>query len=75
MAGNVWEWVEDCYLSDYTNAPADGSSAKAEADCGQRVSRGGSWNSEPEQLRSANRNWSNPGDGSSDNGFRLAQDL
>ncbi|MDB5439871.1 MAG: hypothetical protein JWM33_2298 [Caulobacteraceae bacterium] len=24
MAGNVWEWVEDCYKSSYAGAPTDG---------------------------------------------------
>ena len=25
MHGNVWEWVEDCYVNTYTGAPSDGS--------------------------------------------------
>ena len=25
MHGNVWEWVEDCWHDDYTNAPTNGS--------------------------------------------------
>jgi formylglycine-generating enzyme required for sulfatase activity len=57
MAGNVWQWVQDCYhLSGYIGAPTDGSVAWTEgADCRNRVMRGGSWSSDPEYLRSAAR--------------------
>jgi formylglycine-generating enzyme required for sulfatase activity len=51
MAGNVWQWVQDCY-GDYKDAPTDGS---AREDCNRRVVRGGSWNGEPPYLRSASR--------------------
>ena len=61
--GNVWEWVEDCWHGDYTGAPADGSAWTSGGDCGSRVLRGGSWNYEPRNLRSANRDGSPPGSG------------
>lgn len=55
MHGNVWEWVEDCYLTSYVGAPADGS-PRSGSDCGStRVLRGGSWDYNPEDLRSAIR--------------------
>jgi formylglycine-generating enzyme required for sulfatase activity len=54
MHGNVWEWVEDCYVDSYDGAPIDGS-ARTSGDCATRVVRGGSWNFNPENLRSANR--------------------
>ena len=54
MAGNVWEWVEDCWVGHYRNAPADGSANKA-GDCARRVIRGAAWDDEPDDLRSANR--------------------
>jgi formylglycine-generating enzyme required for sulfatase activity len=54
MAGNVWEWVEDCYQPNYIGAPTDGSAHLA-GDCSRRVVRGGSWQSRPDQLRSGNR--------------------
>ena len=44
MAGNVWEWVQDCYHDNYDGAPTDGS-AWTSGDCSLRVVRGGSWNS------------------------------
>jgi formylglycine-generating enzyme required for sulfatase activity len=42
MHGNVWEWVEDCYQSNYDGAPTDGS-ARISPDCTNHVVRGGSW--------------------------------
>ena len=54
MAGNVWEWVEDCYHPDYEDAPRD-ASAWTTGDCAYRVVRGGAWNFTPEYLRSAFR--------------------
>jgi formylglycine-generating enzyme required for sulfatase activity len=37
-AGNVWQWVEDCYHDSYDGAPADGS-AWTIRDCTQFVAR------------------------------------
>lgn len=53
-AGNVWEWVADCWHDDYEGAPADGS-AWTSRNCDQRVARGGSWNYWPEMVRPAFR--------------------
>lgn len=76
-AGNVWEWVQDCWHENYTNAPADGS-AWLEADggdCSHRVIRGGSWIFDPQDLRSADR-FSIGSEGAIDNiGFRIARDF
>jgi formylglycine-generating enzyme required for sulfatase activity len=72
--GNVWEWVQDCWHESYKGAPTDGS-AWEEADCSQRVIRGGSWFGTPRNVRSANRNWYIPVIMYSNVGFRLAQDL
>lgn len=43
-AGNVWEWVQDCYQDGYDGAPIDGSAREPDhaGGCG-RVLRGGSW--------------------------------
>ena len=54
MAGNVWQWVQDCYSSNYDQAPTDGSASTGQ-DCTYRVARGGSWNLGPEYARSAVR--------------------
>ena len=73
MNGNVWEWVEDCWRGDYKGAPANG---KARTDCGadaSRVLRGGSWSYGPRDLRSADRNYDNPGSRYYNVGFRAAR--
>jgi formylglycine-generating enzyme required for sulfatase activity len=54
MAGNVWEWTEDCYRDSYIGAPANGSPWTS-GDCSRRVARGGSWYGFPRYLRSALR--------------------
>jgi formylglycine-generating enzyme required for sulfatase activity len=76
-AGNVWEWVQDCWHKNYEDAPADGSAwlAEDDGDCAQRVVRGGSWLNGLQSVRSAFRNEGTPGERSSAIGFRLAQDL
>ena len=43
MAGNVWEWVEDCWHENYARAPSDGTAWTSGGNCGRRVLRGGSW--------------------------------
>jgi formylglycine-generating enzyme required for sulfatase activity len=55
MAGNVYQWVQDCYSDDYGGAPSDGS-AWISGDCSRRVARGGSWDTWSYNLRSAARN-------------------
>jgi formylglycine-generating enzyme required for sulfatase activity len=74
IAGNVWEWVEDCWHSSYAGAPTDGS-AWVEADGGEcaRVVRGGSWDFVARFLRAPARNRSSPSYRNNDFGFRLAR--
>ena len=73
-AGNVYEWVEDCWNDTYSGAPAEGS-AWTSGDCGLRVWRGGSWISDPRVIRSAYRIWDVTGNRSSFFGFRVARTL
>lgn len=54
MLGNAREWVEDCYINNYTTAPTDGT-AQREGDCARRVLRGGAWGRDPDDHRAANR--------------------
>jgi len=53
-AGNVQEWVGDCYHNSYETAPVDGS-AWLKTFCTQRVVRGGAYSSPLDSLRSAKR--------------------
>jgi len=54
MHGNLYEWCEDCCHEDYTNAPADGS-AWVDSLEAPRIIRGGYWNYNAENCRSAYR--------------------
>ena len=76
MAGNVWEWPEDCWNENYkgTGRPDNGSAWKS-GQCDLRVLRGGSWDDFPGRLRVAERNRSSPGVSNNGYGFRLVQDL
>lgn len=51
MAGNVEEWVEDCWHDSYVRAPGDGS-AWVNRGCEQRVIRGSYWGGSPDKARS-----------------------
>lgn len=76
-AGNVWEWVQDCWHENYNNAPIDGAAwlHKDDADCSLRVVRGGSWYSGAHYLPSADRSRACFDCASSVNGFRIARDF
>ena len=75
MHGNVWEWVEDCYLPGYDGASADGSPRSGPGCGANRVLRGGSWDYKPEDLRSALRYRLPPYYRVDEIGFRVAREL
>ncbi len=52
MAGNVSEWVADCWHQGFRRAPATGA-AWINPGCRDRMYRGGSWASSPAQARAA----------------------
>ena len=58
MAGNVEEWVADWYATAY--APAAATNPTGPASGVQRVLRGGSWLSQPAQIRASRRNANAP---------------
>jgi len=58
MAGNVMEWVEDYVKNGYDGAPDDGSAWPLSG--GQKISRGGPYNSGASGLRSAQRHQAFP---------------
>lgn len=72
--GNVWEWLEDCYVDSYTGAPLDGSAVTRDA-CKQRVYRSGGWSVQKRGRRAANRGRFNPDDAYAQLGIRVARDL
>jgi formylglycine-generating enzyme required for sulfatase activity/tRNA A-37 threonylcarbamoyl transferase component Bud32 len=74
MAGNVFEWVADCWNENYQKAPTNGV-AWAGGDCSRHVLRGGSWFSRPEYLRATFRNSFPAEYRSSSFGFRVAREI
>jgi formylglycine-generating enzyme required for sulfatase activity/tetratricopeptide (TPR) repeat protein len=71
MHGNVWEWCEDVWHSNYQGAPTDGSPWLGGGDSSYRVVRGGLWNSHGDVCRSAYRSLYRPGDRLHKFGFRV----
>ncbi len=74
MAGNVSEWVADCWHANYMRAPTDGS-AWNNPGCQRRVVRGGYWAGAPKQSRSAARLFADASLHGPRVGFRIARDL
>jgi formylglycine-generating enzyme required for sulfatase activity len=74
MAGNVFQWVQDCKHPGYNGAPTDGSAWNS-GDCSNHVVRGGSWGFVPGFLRAADRNWGTTGDRANVVGFRVGRTL
>ena len=73
MYGNVWEWVQDCYVARYPQGPGDASVPVTTGDCSHRVVRGGGWASLSIALRAAHRFRNAPGFRDYDGGFRVAR--
>ncbi len=72
--GNVWEWVQDCWNTNYAGAPRDGQAWEA-GDCNQRIARGGSWYYAPDVLRSASRERYATDFRNDKGGFRVARPM
>jgi len=72
MSGNVWEWCEDDWHSNYDGAPTDGR-AWVDNDRGtDRLRRGGSWHRDPPHCRAIIRGSNALTNRYKDVGFRLA---
>ena len=74
MHGNALEWVQDCYVDSYDDAPADGRAVADTSGC-PRVLRSGAWSYGPRVLRAADRYGTPPGDRINIVGFRVARTL
>ena len=71
MHGNVWEWVQDLKWTDYEKlSPTDPVNDSTGLN---RVIRGGSWNFDKQDLRSARRNDDSPNQRHCAVGFRLVR--
>jgi formylglycine-generating enzyme required for sulfatase activity len=73
-AGNAAEWVEDCWNDNYRGAPRD-SAAWTSGQCGQRVLRGGSFDSQSRYVRSSSRFRYDVDVRYYANGFRVVREL
>jgi formylglycine-generating enzyme required for sulfatase activity len=73
MHGNVWEWCLDHWHDDYWGAPSDGSAWVYGSNQTMRLLRGGSWNNNPRNCRSANRNRRHQDNRNNNVGFRLCR--
>ena len=73
MSGNVWEWCEDDWHSNYEGAPGDGRAWRGSPRGPVRVLRGGSWYYYAYTLRSAHRTYNIPSHTNNIVGFRIAR--
>ncbi|MBD2461345.1 SUMF1/EgtB/PvdO family nonheme iron enzyme [Oscillatoria sp. FACHB-1407] len=71
MHGNVNEWCQDHWHSNYQGAPTDGIAWLIENENADRVVHGGSWDDLPGLCRSACRTWCSPDFRSCFIGFRV----
>jgi formylglycine-generating enzyme required for sulfatase activity len=74
MHGNVWEWCLDEWVDNYNGAPTDGSARgniHSRDENINRLLRGGSWNNNASNCRSANRNYNAASNRNNNIGFRV----
>jgi formylglycine-generating enzyme required for sulfatase activity len=76
-AGNVIEWIQDCWHDNYEGAPLDGSAweQKDGGDCGRRGLRGGHWRVARDFMRSSFRMWNRLTVRRHALGFRLVREI
>ena len=73
-AGNVSEWVHDCWHENYKNAPDNGT-VWSGGDCTIRIARGGSFASPQQSIRNTKREQFKAGEKLSRIGIRIAREL
>jgi formylglycine-generating enzyme required for sulfatase activity len=75
MIGNAKEWVQDCATGSYVGRPRDTRAWEWLGGCEERILRGGSWLTPPQDARSAARTAAPAAEHAGDTGFRVARDL
>jgi formylglycine-generating enzyme required for sulfatase activity len=76
MTGNVWEWCEDVWHSDYDDAPSDGSAWMHNEDKQPRRSlRGAAWDMDAFRCRTAYRSYDWKHISTSRFGMRIVVDI
>jgi sulfatase modifying factor 1 len=73
MYGNVEQWTEDCFEDSYASAPSDASIPVRDGDCQKIAVRGGTWHSDAQLFRAANRGFLPPTMRASSVGFRVVR--
>ena len=73
-AGNISEWVQDCWHKNYKGAPNDNEVWEG-GDCSYRVVRGGAYISPQQSIRSAKRDKLRSNSGYDHVGIRIAREL
>jgi len=73
-AGNVFEWVADCWQDNFSVVTGSDTPV-GDGECGKRVIRGGAWSFPVKEVRSANRWRDFPTRRSDDTGFRVVREL
>jgi formylglycine-generating enzyme required for sulfatase activity len=71
ILGNVWQWTADLYDAAYY-AHSEGQDPLGPPGGASRVVRGGSWGSNPRDVRASGRNWNEPENRKYSVGFRCA---
>ena len=72
MHGNVWEWCWDRY-AEYPATPVTNPPGPDGGIGDPRVRRGGHWEGEARECRSAARGWFYPSSADNTTGFRIAR--
>ncbi|MEQ8510260.1 MAG: formylglycine-generating enzyme family protein [Rhodospirillaceae bacterium] len=75
MVGNIWEWVEDCFIVGYEGAPTDGSARYDANNCDRLIVRGGGWYARNWFMRPAGRSREYPDYRATTLGVRLVKEL